>query len=241
VGFFDSMKGFLGGVGSLVSDVFASPIGQQFAGAGINLAFESLFGRNLAGRPVNQPGGAPVRQQFPQIGINPFPSPQFTQRRPVNTTGRINPFAPGGTPTFPQLPMPQIFAPTIEPFDPFAGIFGGTRSGSPRDFGGGQVPSFPTDRMSGGGFQPAAFDIPGFDLVNPFVAQGAGSNTCAPMFRPTQASISPAPLVMVPNPMTGAPTFFKHAGKPILFSGDLRAAKMVGKLARRARKAVPRR
>ena len=58
------------------------------------------------------------------------------------------------------------------------------------------------------------------------------------LFRPTLTSIRPNPLVMVRHPQTGAPVFFKHAGRPILFSGDLRAAKLVRRLARRARRAT---
>lgn len=223
MGFFDSMKGFLGGVGDLIGNVVSSPVGQIFAQAGV----ERLFGTQSRQAPLFNPGGS--FSQFSQFGLGQL-QPQFPQQFPVS----------------PQLSQR---APVV---DPFAGIFGtrdpaGTRFPSNAPFGtvpqlgGGQMPAFVDQRFQGGGVVPAAFDIPGFDLRNPFVAQGAGANTCAPMFRPTQASISPAPLVMVPNPMTGAPTFFKHAGKPILFSGDLRAAKMVHKLARRARKASPRR
>ena len=228
MGFFDSMKGFLGGVGDLIGGVVASPVGQQFLGAGLNLGFEKLFGTQSRQAPSFNPGGS-----FAQFGGLQLPQFQFPQQQ------------------FPQQQFPQQQFPVQQPFrDPTGGAlrFGpqanapfGTVPQPQPQFGGGQMPAFVDARFQGGGVMPAAFDIPGFDLRSPIVAQGAGGNTCASMFRPNQLSITPNSLVMVPNPQTGAPVFFKHAGKPILFSGDLRAAKMVHKLARRARRASPRR
>ncbi len=55
-------------------------------------------------------------------------------------------------------------------------------------------------------------------------------------FTATASGARAVSLVMLPNPVTGKPTFFKHAGRPILFSGDLTAAKRVNKLAMRARR-----
>ena len=84
------------------------------------------------------------------------------------------------------------------------------------------------------------FDIPGIDLQLPFRADARTGGT--PFFLPSRTvGNRPRSLIMVPNPSTGSPTFFKHAGRPILFSGDLRAAKLVNKIARRARRASPRR
>ncbi len=217
MGFFDSMKGFLSGVGNLITDVVSSPVGAIFAQAGA----QRLFG------PVFQPGGAVgFPSQFPVGQFPQFPGPV------------VGPATPFGVQNFPTVRQPTATLSSRGGFLPGVPGFGFP---APTPFGGQQMPAFVTDRLAAGGVVPAAFDIPGFDLRNPFVAQGAGANTCAPMFRPTVSSISPAPLVMVPNPLTGAPTFFKHAGKPILFSGDLRAAKMVNRLARRARRASPRR
>lgn len=60
------------------------------------------------------------------------------------------------------------------------------------------------------------------------------ANIGAP-FRPTMAGAR-AQLFVVANPVTGTPTWFKPAGRPILFSGDLTACKRVQKIARRARR-----
>ncbi len=87
-------------------------------------------------------------------------------------------------------------------------------------------------------FRTAGFDIPGFDIVSPFQAQGTA---CPQFFAPGGMTARPVSLIMVPNPATGKPTFYRHAGRPILFSGDLQVAKRVDRLARRARRSRPRR
>lgn len=222
MGFLDSMKGFVSGVTDIVSGIVQSPVGQVFAQAGA----QSLFGKLFPTQTF--PGGyQPPQQQFPVGTFPQFPQPVFQQ------AARIPP-AP-----LTQIADPRNFIPgTNVPLAP-TGTFTDFRAPAPTPFGG-AMPGFPTDRFVGG-FVPAEFDLPLVDLRSPFVAQGAGGNTCAAMFRPTASSVRPNSLVMVPNPVTGAPTFFKHAGKPVLFSGDLRAAKMVNKLARRARRASPRR
>ncbi len=104
------------------------------------------------------------------------------------------------------------------------------------------MPSFPSDRFDPtlGGFALArggAFDIPGIDLQLPFRSELAA---CPTLFRAGGTTVRPIPLVMVPHPETGGPVFYKHAGRPILFSGDLRSAKLVARVARRARRASPR-
>lgn len=92
--------------------------------------------------------------------------------------------------------------------------------------GGGPMEHFPGFP----GIMPAA-GFPFFDVVRP------GGGASATLFRaPGLAGARPKSLVMVPNPTTGKPTFFKHAGTPILFSGDLRAARRVSRVAARARK-----
>ena len=228
MGFFDSMKGFVSGVGELIGEVVTSPVGQIFAQAGV----ERLFGRPRV--PIFMPGGARTSRPMvdPRTRTETFTERLtrggtpgiFPSRRPPPVTRR---------PSFARSDFPTVMRP-----DPFGRIFGESR--------GATMSSFPGDRF---GVTEAAFpfvqtaelDLPGFDLRSPFVAQGRGDDVCAPMFVPTAATVRPAALVMVPNPVTGAPTFFKHAGRPILFSGDLRASKMVDRLARRARRASPRR
>lgn len=63
-----------------------------------------------------------------------------------------------------------------------------------------------------------------------------GGGSCPSLFRPSSSSVRPASLVIAEHPETGAPVFFKNAGRPILFSSDLSAAKRVNKLAMRARR-----
>ena len=101
------------------------------------------------------------------------------------------------------------------------------------------MPAFQSNR---GGFQQAAFSLPGVGtgLDLPFidiVGQGGGG-TLAKLtspFVPTMAGARAQPFI-APNPVTGATTWFKPAGKPILWSGDLTACRRVGKIAARARR-----
>jgi len=96
--------------------------------------------------------------------------------------------------------------------------------------------AFPTTRSTG--FQTAAFDIPGFDIRSPLAAQGmggVGGLGSMTMFRPTMAGAS-AQTFMTANPVTGRTTWFRPAGRPILWSGDIACAKRVQKVARRAKK-----
>ena len=57
------------------------------------------------------------------------------------------------------------------------------------------------------------------------------------IFRPTAAGIRARSLVEVVNPITGKKSWYRNVGRPILFSGDLRACKRVRKIAGRARRA----
>ena len=92
------------------------------------------------------------------------------------------------------------------------------------------TPSPPLTFVEGGDVANG-FDLPFVDIV----PQGGGA--ASTLFRrPGMMGMRPRSLVMVPNPVTGKPTFFRHVGQPILFSGDLRAAKRVRKVAARARK-----
>lgn len=97
--------------------------------------------------------------------------------------------------------------------------------------GGSLMPAFPVTRAafdvgtSGGGF---------FGELTERLGGAIGGQTT--FFRQGGPVARAVPLIMVPNPVTGAPTFFKHAGRPILFSGDLIACKRVARLASRARR-----
>lgn len=55
-------------------------------------------------------------------------------------------------------------------------------------------------------------------------------------FRPTMAGAASKTFV-IPNPVTGKATWFRPAGRPILWSGDLTVCKRVKRVARRARRA----
>lgn len=56
------------------------------------------------------------------------------------------------------------------------------------------------------------------------------------LWNPTATSIRPARVIVVSHPQTGAPVFFGHLGRPLLWSRDLSAARRVDRLARRARR-----
>ena len=75
-------------------------------------------------------------------------------------------------------------------------------------------------------------DLPFIDVV----PQGGGGQLArlTSPFVPTMAGARAQPFI-ASNPVTGATTWFKPAGKPILWSGDLTACRRVGKIARRAR------
>ena len=80
----------------------------------------------------------------------------------------------------------------------------------------------------GEGFAALGDDTAALPLVNgatsPF---GAGRRLRAKPFR-------------ISHPETGDDVWFRPAGRPILFSGDLSACKRVSRVARRARRARPR-
>lgn len=104
------------------------------------------------------------------------------------------------------------------------------------------MPSFQSTQN---GFANAAFSLPqigggtGLDLPFIDIVRQGGSNALAKLtspFVPTMAGARAQPFV-AQNPVTGASTWFKPAGRPILWSGDLTACKRVNKLAMRARRA----
>lgn len=67
---------------------------------------------------------------------------------------------------------------------------------------------------------------------------GVTPTGCAQMFKAGGAAIArPQRLLVALNPMTGRPEFWEHKGRPVLYSSDLRAAKRVRKIARKARSA----
>ena len=94
------------------------------------------------------------------------------------------------------------------------------------------MPAFPSQRP---GFQQAGLDIPFVDIVPQ--GRGAGATQLMSPFIPScQGASARAQPFVAANPMTGKLTWFKPAGRPILWSGDLSAAKRVRKVAARARR-----
>jgi len=211
MGFFDSMKGLGTALLGGLGQV-VQQVGPIFAEAGAQFLFNKAF-----------PGqGGVQRASVQRINV------------PQTAFG---------------APPPRLAAPLTTPFLPTRqqtqqGTFGGLIPGfAPQQPRAPIVPHFPNQRMPGGfqtvgamgDFLGALPELPFIDVL----PQGARAG-CPQLFQPTRSSVRPIPLVMVPNPVTGAPTFYKHAGRPLLFAGDLRAAKMVDKLARKARRSRPR-
>lgn len=64
---------------------------------------------------------------------------------------------------------------------------------------------------------------------------GGGGGGGTPMFRRGMAGAR-AQFFRTQNPVTGQDTWFRPAGRPILWSGDLTACRRVNKVARRARR-----
>ena len=92
--------------------------------------------------------------------------------------------------------------------------------------------------LPGGAISAGGVDLPGLQI--PFTGQtlSIGPNTMALLgspFRPTMAGAASKTFVL-PNPVSGKATWFRPAGRPILWSGDLTTCKRVKRIARRARR-----
>jgi len=225
VGFFDSIKGF----GTSIFETLGAGVQAvlpSFLEAGAGALFGSLFpGQQPAGSQVfRRPALGPTAPLLLPRGTGSFGLPQ--QRRTVTGVTGQQVVLPGG-----RAGPTQLFGGAAVPHFP-GDQFGVTQAAFPAIAGGAALGAL------GGALD--LFDLPGIDLQLPFRADARTGGT--PFFLPSRAvGNRPRSLIMVPNPSTGAPTFFKHAGRPILFSGDLRAAKLVNRIARRARRASPRR
>lgn len=224
MGFFDSLKTGLGRIGSIIGDVveFAAPlILPPLIQAGTQ-ALVSKIGGGQPGQfqripqPIfSLPGGASTRLGVPQARIPAGAGPPFMG------PGPFGPFT-GGGPFFPSAGGMQ--RPSPSPFP----LGSGTRSAP--GTGGFQLASFPATRA---GFELPSFGLPFIDIV----PQGQGAlQSIAQPFVATRAGARAVTHVM-PNPATGQATWFRPAGRPILFSGDLAVCRRVDKLARRARTA----
>ncbi len=94
------------------------------------------------------------------------------------------------------------------------------------------------------GFQTAGLQVPvrgqnGFDVGGAFGLEGAIPGLQAgELFRETVGH-RPIRFITSTNPRTGNVEFWEHAGRPVLFTRDLRTCRRVQKIARRARRTMP--
>jgi len=98
-----------------------------------------------------------------------------------------------------------------------------------------QTTAFPAIGAIGGAL---ARQIPGFLgglAAGEISGAVAGGGPGTPMFRATMAGAR-AQFFRTQNPATGQDTWFRPAGRPLLWSGDLTACKRVNKIARRAKR-----
>ena len=243
MGFADTMaglgRGILAGIESVASQVFPAFV-EAGAGFLIQKAFPGATASLPAGRgpvqiPPRQPpptiprrlpaGGGTLQQQIDVAAAEgtrgAFTTPESRFSVPAITDFFGDLFRTGIP--FPVVPptLPQVF-PTTFP-----------------DLG-----TFPTRTLPGGTttmppFVDSKMGVGAGVLQLPSTAGFAGG--CPSLFSAGGMSARPISMFMVPNPVTGKPTFFKHAGRPILFSGDLRACKTVNRIAARARRVRGRR
>lgn len=216
MGFFDSFKTGIGAVGDFLGDI--TGLALQAAPSVIPLLQSTGVIPQIQPSPIitsRGPGAGPLGVPRGTVLPGGFVT-QFPQIPRVNPLlARQQGVSPVGFPTS---------QPTAFPTSP-AGVV--------------QMPSFQSTR---GGFQTAGLSLPStspFDL--PFidiVGQGGGNQLArlTSPFVPTMAGARAQPFI-ASNPVTGASTWFKPAGRPILWSGDLTACKRVGKIAMRARRA----
>lgn len=73
-------------------------------------------------------------------------------------------------------------------------------------------------------------------VQTPGAAAGAGCPSLGSPFAARGMSATPQPFVMA-NPVTGRLTWFRPAGRPVLWSSDLTSCRRVKKIAARARRA----
>lgn len=236
MGFFDSFKtgvgAFVGGFGDFVSDI----TGAALAAAPTLIPLLQSTGviPSVQPSPIvtsRGPGAGPLGRMargtaLPGGFVVPF-----------DTTPRVNPTLRNQPLALPPGPFPTG-APTARAFSPSGVVtaeFEADRGGFSRFNGGGGMPAFQSTR---GGFVNVGLDLPFIDIVG----QGGGGTLArlTSPFVPTMAGARAQPFI-ANNPVTGALTWFKPAGRPILWSGDLTACKRVAKIASRARRSTRKR
>lgn len=250
MGFLDS---FFGGV----RDIITSPLGQAFGEIGLE-KFRDVVGLRPTG-----PSGSP-RAGGPGVIFSPLGRPALRgpgdpyggfaeeqRRRELEERLFSRPGGPGNPvrPALGPYQRPATIAPV--PSIPASQPFGAQPGAGFAPFGG-LMPAFPTTVQASFppfpyiGAQPASIggtllrQVPGIlggvlggELFEQFTGGGGGGGGATPAFRPTMAGAR-AQFFRTPNPATGQDTWFRPAGRPILWSGDLTACKRVKKVARRA-------
>lgn len=170
-----------------------------------------------------------------QTGVLPYPTAPVAGRGPGTLPPRPR-YMPGGAPSPYPFPAQAPFSSANVPYAQVPSYPTGVPAMGPYAPGG-VMPAFQATRA---GFTQAGLDLPLIDV--PIVPQGAGAGLqrLTSPFVPTMAGAR-AQAFVAANPMTGALTWFKPAGRPILWSGDLTACHRVGRIASRARRATRKR
>lgn len=224
------------------------PLGSPIPGGVTNLQLAQFCAANPGARVPGFNTVCPSPQRGSLVG-------------PV--TPQLNPTLPLFQDRFAGGPRPGLSLPPVPSSQPF-GQFPGTGQlenfgqrvfqpgASTIQFPGGTQPmaafptflnaSFPTSPR----FQTAGLPALGGALLRQLPGLGAGllgsaaidafsGGGTTPMFRATMAGAR-AQTFRATNPATGKDTFFRPAGKPVLWSSDIACAKRVDKIARRVRR-----
>lgn len=256
MGFFDSLGNFasrvgrealkgVGAVGEFAGNI-AGGAWQSFTEPGFNLPATGGIAGTIGGLvgelgeatlgqifQPSTPEGGRQRTGYPQ-GINPDPRAQRDLEIFLGQTGGYAPTY--GTPQAAGL-YPGMQTTEFDPGRGMPGLLPGTEA---------QYPMMTNVALPGGALLGQVLrQIPGViggtALGLQYGGNGGGAVAEAPfggtIFRQTPAGLRARSLVEVVNPYTGKKSWYRNVGRPILFSGDLRACRRVRKIAGRARRA----
>jgi hypothetical protein len=259
VGFFDTLGDLLGGIGRGVGNVLTGPFGPAIAGTIGDIVLrettsrrdresglaslvgtpgfrqqeaEEEFARTFRAAQKASVGGDITVRVVPQAqgrGVNTVPSfPGSAAGLPISSAGGPGFISPGQAAEarmFGGLTNQFIGAGAIGP------VLGGAARALPsiiRGVGGILAGKEVIDIVRGGG------NGGGFSM--PSLPSGGACAPSAPFKAGCNGATAVATTFMVCNPVSGKQTWFKPAGRPILWSSDLAACKRVGKVASKARR-----